>query len=124
MCFDSVVPNIRGFVEHSTSQSNDPCVIDENVDAAEGAFHWGHRWGQCCSIRNVEPRDQCGPTDAFQLRKHKAILLLVTRQYSHGCTRSSQAQCNGAADSAIAAGHDGDTATQVKKGSVASHCAP
>src|SRR4029077_21170310 len=107
MCFDGVVPNFRGFIEHSAGQSSYPCVVDENVDAAEGAFHLSHGWGQCCSIGNVEPQDQCGPADAFPLRKHMAILLLVTRKHSHGCARSSQAQCNGATDSAIAAGHDG-----------------
>src|ERR1035438_10503629 len=51
------------------------------------------------------------------------ILFLVARENSHGCARASQAKCHGAADSAVAARHNSDTAAQVKKCAVASHCA-
>ncbi len=124
MRFDSVVPNINGFIEHSTRQGNDPCVVDENVDAAEGAFYLGHGRRQCCPIRHIEPRDHCRSTNVFEFRKHKLILFLVTCENSHGCARAGQAKRHGTADSAVTAGHNGYTATQVKKGCIASHLAP
>jgi hypothetical protein len=47
----------------------------------------------------------------------------IARENRHGCARASQAQRHCAADSAVATGHHGDTATQVKKRTVVSHLA-
>ncbi|HWS65948.1 MAG TPA: hypothetical protein VN325_24560 [Steroidobacteraceae bacterium] len=51
------------------------------------------------------------------------ILFRIARENGHGCAGASQAQRHGVTDSAITASHYGNTTTQVKKRTIASHCA-
>ena len=74
MRFDRVVPNIRCSIQYSARQSNDPCIVDENIDATKGLFYLCYGRSQCCPIRHIEPLDRCGSADFFQFRKHQMTL--------------------------------------------------
>jgi hypothetical protein len=56
-----------------------------------------------------------------QLGEHKLILSRIAVENGHRCACARQAQRHGAAYTSIATGHDGDTAGQVEKRTLAIH---
>src|SRR5258705_509899 len=70
---------------------------------------------------HIEGLPQRGVADVRQLGEYEVIACRIARETGHGCAGASQAHRHGAADSAIATGLHGDTATQVKKRTIASH---